>query len=333
MDARTSVVARRAKSIPGVFVAFALLVGLFPIAAPLAVVVDVLRGKFRLPLLRLMAFGIAYFGWEVIGVITATALWVASGFGTAIDTELSQRAHRWMQMRWLRSLLINCRRFLGLRIEVDGDECLTDGPLIMLARHASIIDTLLPGLIADQRGMKIRYVMKQELLVDPSIDLFAQRLPNYFVDRSGVDTAAEVESIRKLASESGPDEVFAIFPEGTRWTDAKREQVQRSLEKSRPERAILFKDRLDTMPPRAGGTLAVLDGLPDADIVVLSYVGLEKLAGPLDALSVIPFRDPVTVELRRIPRSVVPVDPDEQRQWLDDEWETVDLWVRTHRTP
>ncbi len=322
---------RRAKSVTTVFVALTLLVITLPLTLPVAVVADVIRGHVRLPIPRLLVFGIVYLGWEVIGVFTATWLWVACGFGARLKSPTVVQTHRDVQMAWMRSLQANAARLLKLNVEYHGEECLRDGPVVLLARHASIVDTLIPGIIVDRMGMKNRYVMKRELLLDPAIDLFASRLPNYFVDRSGRDTSAELASIRALAEGSGSDEAMIIFPEGTRWTEAKRESVQRSLEENQPERAVQFKDRLDTMPPRAGGTIATLAGLPDADIVVLSYTGLEGLTGPADAINVIPFRHPVIVELRRIPRSEVPDDAEGQRSWLDDEWETVDRWVRTHR--
>jgi 1-acyl-sn-glycerol-3-phosphate acyltransferase len=331
MDRRRSVIARRARSVPAVIAGFVVIVATLPVTLPVGVVVDVIRRHPRLPIARLLLFGVVYLGWEVIAVATATALWVASGFGARLSGERSQRAHKTMQMRWLRSLIFNAERFLRLRIEVDGEEVLGDGPIIMLTRHASIIDTLIPGFLVDRAGMDVRYVMKRELLVDPAIDLYASRLPCYFVDRSGHDTAAELAAIEQLAREATPDDAVIIFPEGTRWTEKKRAQVQASLDERHPERAIEFKDRLDTMPPRAGGTIAVLAGLPDADVAILSYTGLEGLVGPMDAIRVIPFREPVTVSLRRLPRGTVPDDPEGQRRWLDDEWETVDLWVRTHR--
>jgi 1-acyl-sn-glycerol-3-phosphate acyltransferase len=331
MDRRLAVLTRRAKTIPAVIAAFAVLVVTLPLTLPLSVVIDVVRRHFRLPIARLLLFGVVYLGWEMIALGTATWLWITAGFGVRLGSERSQRAHMALQMRWIRSLIANAERFLHLRLETEGEEVLGDGPLILLNRHASIIDTIIPALIVDRAGMNVRYVMKRELLVDPAIDLFASRLPCYFVDRSGADTAAELAAIKDLAAGAGPDDVLIIFPEGTRWTEKKRAQVQSSLEEKHPDRAIEFKDRLDTMPPRAGGTVAALSGLADADITILSYTGLEGLVGPMDAIRVIPFRSPVSVELRRVPRSVVPTDPEGQRRWLDAEWETVDLWVRTHR--
>ena len=65
-------------------------------------------------------------------------------------------------------------------------------PILVVSRHASLIDTLLPGRYVTQPfGIRLRYVLKSELLVDPALDIAGNRLPNVFVDRGG-DTDREL---------------------------------------------------------------------------------------------------------------------------------------------
>ena len=65
----------------------------------------------------------------------------------------------------------------------EGDLCsVAGGPLIVFIRHSSTIDTLIPTeLITRRHGLKLRFVMKTELLADPCLDVAGHWVPNYFV--------------------------------------------------------------------------------------------------------------------------------------------------------
>ena len=87
------------------------------------------------------------------------------------------------------------------------------------------------------------------------------------------------------------------------------------------------------MPPRPNGTAALLRGSPDADLVLLTHVGLEGLDRVLDASKRIPLTDPVRVRLVRIPHVDIPGTegpgdtPGPLRAWLDGIWLEMDEWV------
>jgi len=319
---------RRALSLPGVFLGLLVVLPLLLVLVPVLVVHDTVRYR-RLPTVRLLLFGVCYLAWEVVAVLACGALWVAAGFGTQMQRPASQRAHTALQRTWVNSLVGLAEPLLGLRFDVTGAEELRDGPLVLLCRHTSLIDTLIPAKLLMDRGFRVRYVLKDDLLWDPALDLVGNRLPNHFVDRSGTNTPAELEVLRRLAADAGPDEALVIFPEGTRWTAAKRAQVQARLAEKDPQLADEMAGRLRTMPPRPSGTLALLGGAPQADVVTLAYVGLDGLAGPKEALSAAPLAEPVVVGLWRTPRSEVPDDADGQSRWLRDEWGRVDDWVVT----
>ena len=136
-------------------------------------------------------------------------------------------------------------------------------------RHASIVDNLLPALfVAAPHGLRLRYVLKRELLSDPAIDIAGGRLPNCFVRRGADDAEAEIARVRALAAGLGPDEGVLIYPEGTRFTAAKRE---RAIE--RQPRAAELRN---VPPPRPGGTLAVME--TGADVVICAHHGLDGFA-------------------------------------------------------
>ena len=121
-----------------------------------------------------------------------------------------------------RGVLLAVRVLFRLRLEVTGDDAVAPGPVIVLIRHASIVDNLLPAnLITRPHRIRLRYVLKRELLADPCLDVAGRRLPNYFV-RRGTGEAQEVERVRALAHGLGADEGVLIYPEGTRFTPERR---------------------------------------------------------------------------------------------------------------
>jgi 1-acyl-sn-glycerol-3-phosphate acyltransferase len=208
---------------------------------------------------------------------------------------------------------------------------MTPGPMVCFARHASLVDTLIPIQVFSAHDITCRYVLKSELLWDPALDIIGQRFPNYFVDRSGRNTAAELANLSELAAGMSDDEAFVIFPEGSRFTPEKRARAVEKLRDSDPELGALADKLTQTMPPRAGGPMAGVDGCPRADIVVMAHTGLEGLASLKSLIRSAPFRRPVEVECWRIPRSEVPEGVEERREWLFRTWGRVDDWVAEHR--
>ena len=66
-----------------------------------------------------------------------------------------------------------------------GTRSIAPGPVVLMMRHASLVDTLLPTVLVLRRHrIRLRYVLKRELLWDPALDLAGNVLPNYFLDRA-----------------------------------------------------------------------------------------------------------------------------------------------------
>jgi 1-acyl-sn-glycerol-3-phosphate acyltransferase len=324
---------RRSITVPAVWIAALVFMPLSIVILPVALVFDLVRGKPRLPTARTWVFGLAYLGWELIATLFAVTMWVASGFGVLLRTRRFQEAHRKLQVVWAESHVRTLESVLGLHLEVEGAEHLSPGPVVLFSRHASMIDTLIPIKVADTQHLGCRYVLKNELLWDPALDIIGHRFPNYFVDRTGGSSSDVVAEVGALAAGTRDDEVFVIFPEGSRFTPAKRERAIEKLTESSPEVAERARKLVRTMPPRTGGPIAALDQAPPhADVVFLAHTGLEGLAGPRELWRAVPFRHPVTVGVWRFPRSMVPADPDEQLAWLYDRWSEVDTWIGDHAT-
>lgn len=323
---------RRLRTVPAVVVGLAIAAPAMVVALPVLAVIDLVRGRPSLPRPRLAVFVLWYLAWEVVAVVASSALWVRAGFGRRLTSPEIIAEHERLQERWVSSLLAAGRRLLAIRFEIDGTRCLdAPGAVVMLCRHTSMADTLVPAKLLFDHGRTVRYVLKDELLWDPALDIIGKRLPNHFVDRSNPEPGAESAAIEALAAGAGDRDALVLFPEGTRWSPEKRERALERLRATDPIRARRAERLEATMPPHASGVVALLAGRPDADVVIMAHTGLEGLAGPADALRLLPLRHAVRVTLRRIPRSEVPTDPERQRAWLLDRWDEVDRWVVANR--
>jgi 1-acyl-sn-glycerol-3-phosphate acyltransferase len=201
------------------------------------------------------------------------------------------------------------------------------GPTILLVRHASILDTLLPSVYVQRpHGYRVRYVLKQELLFDPCIDIVGNALPNYFVDRTG-DVKRELEGIRALVQNLDSDGVL-IFPEGTRFSPKKREKALRALEAEHSPLFATARKLTHVLPPKPAGVLMLLEELPSVDCVFLSHTGLEAFAKIKDLLSGEVVGSTVHVQLWRVDANDIPKEPDERLRWLYAQWEKVNAFVR-----
>lgn len=330
---------RRLRTIPTFAGGFLLMVALAPLLIPLIVLADSVRWLVRRRHwmgLRLYLFGLVYLAAELVGLIALGGVWLGTGFGRFRRPLLNWTFA--IQQAWAGTLYTAVRGLFGLRFAVTGADLVAPGPILLLARHASIVDNLLPSaLVSRPHGIRLRYVLKRQLLSDPCLDVAGNRLPNYFVDRDSHDTAAELDAIRNLADGLGPQDGVLIYPEGTRFTKAKQ---SRALDKLRPgDPAVLARaQRLrHLLPPRPGGTLALLDATAPADVVVLAHYGLDGFAQLRDIWAGGMVDTTVQVEFRRIPRNDLPTEPDNQIAWLYDVWDRVDGWIeeqsRSDRQP
>lgn len=289
---------RRLVSIPALLLAAIVLLLASPVWLLLGIVADVVRGRFRLPTVRLLSFALLWSWLETAGVLVSASFWM---IGRSDD----HRRHYALQRWWARNLLRALRLTCGVRVNVENVEALRPGPVVLLARHASLADSLVSAyVVTTVAGMKPRYVLKRELLADPCLDVVGQRLPNHFLDRGAADSTPELEALADLTSSM--DEVTAgiIFPEGTRANPSKRAKAIAKISEVDPERVGRISSMRHLLPPRPAGAAAMLRGNATCDVVVAWHVGFEGLdtfSGILRALSKpIP---PIRFVLRRIPES------------------------------
>ena len=306
-----------------VFIAAAVVSVLLPILLLAALIVDaVMAVMVRRPgaSTRIVAFTWIYLVGEVWAVL---ALGLVSLLGNRRSIALTYRLQGWWAV-W------NYRAFtlaFDVRFHTEGSDLAFPPPIIVLARHASLIDSLLPVVfIAQRHQINLRYVLKRELLVDPALDIAGNRLPNYFIDRSSSDSEAELASLRELASGMSDGEGVVIFPEGTRFSETKHARLVARQRNKQGTVAELTRAFRNVMPPRPAGTLAILDAT-DADVVVLAHRGLEGFSGLGDVWQGAIVGANAAVKMWRVERDLIPQGRSERIEWLYRLWGEVDDWV------
>jgi 1-acyl-sn-glycerol-3-phosphate acyltransferase len=317
---------RRLITLPGVFLAFALTLAALPALLVLALLVDLALRRRSLSTVRLALLLPSYLGTEVTGLLLLGGVWLAS-----LGSPARRAALTWPVQRLYTAMhFVALRTLFSLRFEVEGDALgAQGGPLLVLVRHVSVADVLLPGyFLAGRHRLHLRYVLKRELLVDPCLDVAGHWIPNHFVARDGTETDREILAVAALKAGLGPGEGVLIYPEGTRFTEAKRRRLLQRLA-SDPE-ALARTERLrHLLPIRAGGSLALLEAAPACDVLILGHAGLEGLTSLADIWAGALVRRTIRLKLRRIAGADVPEGRAARLAWLDAEWQRLDDWLES----
>jgi len=325
--------ARRAVTIPayvGLLVAYS---GLVPALLPAVALYDVAR-KSRFAATRTVGFFGWYLACEIAGLLAAFVLWVAYRCLPGVGPEDFRRWNFRLQCVWARALGGGAFRIYGMTIELDEPAALGRRPLLLLIRHASTADTILAAmLVASRHDIVLRYVLKRELLWDPCLDVVGNRLINVFVRRGREDTATDVASVAALAGGLRAGQGVLIYPEGTRFSTKKRAQILAKLAQRGDDVGARRASGLHhVLPPRLGGTMALLERAIGWDVAVCAHVGLEGSAsfGELWNGALVGRR--VRVRMTVVPSESLPTAPDGKVEWLYDRWREVDRFIATQAT-
>ncbi len=321
---------RRAQTIP-VMLALTLagVVGL-PLIVAGAVAADVVRFRFRLPTVRVALFLIQYGLNDSTEILLAPVFWVLGGAGTRLNQPSSVRRHERLQAWSVAVLARRAERLLGLRLDLQAGaiDALEPGPVIVLCRHVNIVDSSLPTLLYQRLGYRTRGVIMAELLADPGFDLIYGRTGSVFIPR---DNGPEAQAlISHIGHDADHATAVVIFPEGRLFRpDVLKRSLARLLDTD-PERASRLAKLRHLLPPRPGGFLALLDALPQADVVVVAHAGLDRYPTFKSLAAGVPLPQPIQVTAWRIPAADIPAGPAERTAWLDHQWLLVDDWVAEH---
>jgi len=311
--------------------AFVFVTVLFPLLLAGAAVTDlVLWLARRKPwvAVRLVAMAWWFLFGEMRALVTEAGLWLATG-GPWGGRSLRRR--RWMyglRIHWARSHLGGVKVLFGLNFEVEGLEDAGPGPVVIMMRHASIIDNMLPDATAGYtHGMGLRFVIKRELQSIPTIDIGGRWVPTVYVRRASGDAAGETAALRGLARDLGPGEGILIYPEGTRFTPKKLARAQEVISERQPEIAPLANRLRNILPPRLGGPLALLDEAAGTDVVFCGHVGFDGFQFISDIWAGGLVGSTIRVRFWRHAASEIPAGETERTAWLYERWQEMDDWI------
>ena len=264
-------------------------------------------------LFRTIAFALGYLWCETIGLTALFLVWV-----TKRSEQSFLDANRAIQNTWANALTQWGKTCFSIEFIVSGESALEGSPALVLPRHSSIAETVLPLVFyAQPQGIFLRYVMKQELLWDPCLDVAGNRLPNVFIDRQGQDSTQAVELISGLVAGLAPEEGLVCFPEGTRFTPEKRER----LIGGGKDISEVARRWVDLLPPRLAGTLSILNANPKRDLVFMCHTGFEGAAHVPSLINGAWAHSVVKMHFWRVPYENIPVNSDAQQEFVLEQWD------------
>lgn len=322
-------IGRRLLTIPAIVLATALMTVSAPLWLLLAWIASLLVPSAR-SAPRVLAFITCFLWCETLGVAASFLIWLRHGRRrSAADEARWIKANHALQAWWCSSLKRTAAWLFRLRFEVEGLDQLDGDGVIMLPRHCSIGDTIIPIVFYNiEQGRRLRFVLKRELLFDPCLDIVGNRLPNYFADRSSQNTEREVQNVRALLDGLSPEEGVLIYPEGTRFTAGKRTQILEGFE--RRGETVAFERALrwpHLLPPRPAGTLALLDANPGRDLVFCAHTGFEGSADFARLFNGSWLDTTVRIRFWRVPYAEVPTDAEARRAFLYSSWDRMNREV------
>ena len=265
------------------------------VVVPLLYLVDVVSGSTAGRRTRAWLLITTTLWTEVVGVVAASvlALWYLNGRRAPERWVLANyRLEHW----WCRRHYKNLHRFAGVTVTMPDPSPLDGGPSIMVARHSSHIDAIVPLLVLAEHGRFARYTLKEDLKWAPAMDLVGDRTPNVWINRS-TPGSTMFEQVEQLAAEMSDTGTCVIFPEGTFRTQERHERAIERLRGSRKDLADKASGLRYVLPPRPAGTLALMRGAPV--LTLLSSPMLVSKAGVRFAKSSTP--SPSAETLRSTP--------------------------------
>jgi len=299
---------------------------LTPVVLPILYLVDLLTGRPRGKRSRVWMLIGATLWFELFGVIGGGAVWVWY-LGGRRDPAGYERANYTLEFWWCHRHQANIARFAGVTVSIPDPSPLLGERSIVIGRHSSHIDAIVPLIALAAAGRLPRYTLKEDLKWAPAMDIVGHRTPNVWINRTPRPGSPMFAEVERLAAEMPDDASAVIFPEGTFRTKERHDRAIERLTRTRPDLAERADRLRYVLPPRPAGTHALLRGAPDADLVILANVGTEGRSSIAEIIDSIDEPHPITVHATRHDRSSVPEDPDDFAGWLVDRWLEMDDWI------
>lgn len=319
---------RRPVSIIALILGIAFLPVLLPLFGIPTLLVDLLRRDLRLPRFRRVLLITLLTIVDFTGLVGVFVVWLASPLGLRLQSPATQRRYEWLMHTWTSHLMWAIGVAVPLSIDssqlADVD---TSGNVVVIGRHRSLLDAVLPAMLFGDFGLRVLYTLKEDLRWEPNIDIVGHIMRHRFVTRAPQDLEAELAPIRELGARVDDRTAAVIFPEGTFFTEVRKERIVASLEKREPHLAEKARNMNHLLAPRPAGTLALLDGAKDADIIIFGHAGFEPFGTIGSIIKNLGPKRQIVVNAWRHPRASIPTSHDELTDWLFDRWGEMDRWI------
>ena len=291
--------------------------------------------RWRLP--RVWSFVVVYLCAECLCLGACLVLWPLAATRRGRTSDRSAAAHLAVLRAFL-GVLIDVAEFVfRFRLVVDEplghpeDEAsmAAPAPLVVLARHAGPGASLvLVHLLIDTYRRCPRIVLKEQLRLDPAVDVVLSRLGCGFIRNgpgAGDRAAAQVAAV--AGAMSGRD-ALVLFPEGKDWTPTRHRAAVDLLRRRGRRKEAARAARLDhVLPPRPAGALAALAAAPDADVVIFTHTGHDDMRDLRSVWTRLPLRHDLHMVWWRVPADQLPEGSEATTTWLFDTWERIDAWI------
>lgn len=302
-------------TVPLLFVGLLFMLATLPVTLTLALLLS-MTPNYR-GAVRALLFLLCYFLCETAGVLVSGWITIRHSHSKTAF----QAANFKLQCWWAHSLWQAANRLFSLSFHNHGTDALEGPAAILLPRHASIADTVLPmEYYAIPQHRRLRYVLKKELQWDPCLEIVGTRMPNYFVERGSSNSATEVAGVTRLLQEAPPEEGLLLYPEGTRYSPEKHQMLSaKALDGS--DLANQLKRWPDLLPPRLGGCLSLLEANTQHDLLFMAHTGFEGSANFAELMNGNWTHSTVHMEYWRVPFADIPKTPSERREFLFTQWD------------
>lgn len=297
-----------------------------PLWIPVLLLLD-LATDARLPRTRAMLFFLHYLVCEALGVLGALGVWLALAGGAVGGRARFIAANAALQRWWSWLLFGGASVIFDFHIVVEGADRARAGPFLLFVRHSSTADTLLAAwVVANPNRILLRYVLKEELLWDPCLDIVGRRMPNAFLNRRHDQVADNATAVASLACGLDDKSGVLIYPEGTRFSPRKLAAAREGLrERGRTVLANIARGYRSVMPPKLAGPLSLLEEAPGTDVVFLDQQGFEGAADFREFWLGALVHKTIRVRLRRVRAMDIP--PKNRDVWLFEQWLETDRFV------
>lgn len=311
-------IVRRVISVPAVLLVAAILWSTILIWLPILWIVDQITGRsywratFFLTWFTLM---------DSLGLVVLLLSWLTLPLvgkqGLAEQTLAIQRF-------WAAGVWRGAEIAFRASYEVSGADSLLPMPAVILPRHSSLADTMLAQLVIQKPyNIPLRYVLKQELLWEPCLDIAGNRLPNIFVKRNSGRVERELEQVAAGVAGMPRDEGILLYPEGTRFSQTRADKIQQKLRgEIDPNGPVATLKNL--LPAKQAGLFTILDTVPDLDVVFMAHIGFDSFRNLGDLTNGTALDTVCKIHCWRVSSADIPSDEASRAVWLAAEWKKLD---------